>query len=207
MAAFRLAVAERCDGIELDIHVTADGAIVVHHDPVLANGAPIATLNLGKVRELPLPDGSLVPTLDEVMAATGPLDLFIEAKSLPPTADGALLALMASDPRPTRLHVHAFDHRIIARLAKRDVALSLGVLSSSYPVDPLRQLTDAGAKTLWQEAGLIDEALVALCRAAGVGVIAWTVNSVDEAARLAQLGVAGLCGNWPERLRNVKGAP
>lgn len=207
MAAFRLAVSERCDGIELDIHVTADGAIVVHHDPLLANGEPIAALTLGQVRERPLTDGSLIPTLSEVMASTGSLDLFIEAKSLPPSADGGLLALLASDPKPARLHIHAFDHRIIARLTKRDPTLSLGVLSSSYPVDPLQQLRDAGARTLWQEAQMIDQALVDSCREAGIGVIAWTVNSVKEAARLTGLGVTGLCGNWPERLRNVKGAP
>jgi len=210
LAAFRRAVAEGCNGVELDIHVTRDGALLVHHDPVLPWGAKIGSLTLAEVRENPLADGFPAPTLAEVLGVTTGLDVYIEAKTVPAEADAALLELIGGDSDPTRLHVHSFDHRIIARLAKRSPTLSLGVLSTSYPVDPVRPVLDAGARTLWQEQELIDESLVARCAKAGIGVIAWTVNEVAEAERLRALGVAGMCGNWPERMRqarNVKEAP
>lgn len=189
-----------CDGIELDIHATADGEFVVHHDPTLSDGARIDDLLLREVLERRLADGAPPPRLADVLTAFPTLSIYIEAKSLPPEYDLALLALMAADPRPDRLHVHAFDHRIIARLSRIQPNGSYGVLSASYPIDPVWQALEAGAQTLWQEHHLIDAALVKACAAAGVRVIAWTVNDATSAARLRAMGVAGLCGNWPDRL-------
>lgn len=200
-AAFQLAAEEGCDGVELDIHACRDGELIVHHDPVLPGGELIADLSLAEIRIRPLGDGHPAPTLAEVLAATPGLQVYIEAKTLPPEADALLLELIRADPIPARLHVHAFDHRIIARLARQAPLLSLGVLSASYPIDPIGPVLGAGAHTLWQARELIDESLVARCREAGIAVIAWTVNDAAEAARLTTLGVAGLCGNWPERLR------
>ena len=134
------------------------------------------------------------------MAELEGLELFVEAKSVPPEADATLIAALRM-PRQGTTHVHAFDHRIIARLRHQDPAISLGVLSASYPVDPIEQVKRAGANTLWQQATLIDRALVAACRHGGISLIAWTVNDREEAKALTALGVDGLCGNWPERLR------
>jgi glycerophosphoryl diester phosphodiesterase len=201
LAAFRLAGEEGCDGVELDVHLSRDGELIVHHDPEIPGGESIAALSLAEIRVRPLGDGHPAPTLAEVLAATAGLDVYIEAKTLPAEADARLLELIRADPTPARLHVHAFDHRIIARLARQAPLLSLGVLSASYPIDPIGPARDAGANTLWQARDLIDASLVARCREAGIAVIAWTVNDATEAARLTALGVAGLCGNWPDRLR------
>ena len=58
LAAFALAVAEGCDGIELDVHATVDGELVVHHDPLIEGGERIANLPLTAIRRIPLADGS-----------------------------------------------------------------------------------------------------------------------------------------------------
>jgi glycerophosphoryl diester phosphodiesterase len=204
LAAFRIAASANhvatCSGVELDIQVTADGEIVVYHDAVLASGDPIPSLPSGRVRAVTLADGSALPTLREALAVLDNLDVFIEAKHLPPAADKLLLATITAARR--RCHIHAFDHRMIARLRRLDSSLSLGILSRSYPVDPVGQVVHAGANTLWQEAYLIDQPLVAACHAVGIRVIAWTVNDAGQAAALARLGVDGLCGDWPERLRH-----
>lgn len=201
LSAFRLAVEAGCDGIELDIHLTRDGEIVVHHDPLVHGGHAIAELSLVELRGISLTDGSLIPTLAEVTDVSAEVELFIEAKALPRYGDDRLIEVFQRTAAPERLHVHSFDHRIIARLATRLPASSLGVLSTSYPIDPVRAVLDAGARLLWQEHQLIDLALVDRCAAAGIAVIAWTVNSAKDAENLRGLGVAGLCGNWPERLR------
>ncbi len=203
LAAFRMAATpgtNRCDGVELDLQTTLDGQFVVHHDPLLSDGGVIAKLSLSRVRATPLADGSPIPTLAEALGVLAELDVFVEAKNLPPESDADLLALLR-DHGLQRLAVHAFDHRVIARLRSADDEIRLGVLSSSYPIDPIRQVLDAGATTLWQEASLIDPALVSACHREGISLHAWTVNDTLEARRLAALGVDGLCGNWPERLR------
>ena len=203
LEAFRLCVENtetRCDGVELDIHTTADGEFVVHHDFHLHDGQHIAMLSTAEVQARPTPAGHQIPTLQVSLEVLAGLDVYIEAKSLPPEADAHLIEIIRRHPTPERLHVHAFDHRTIRRLHERAPELSLGVLSSSYPLDPVSQVLMAGARTLWQEWHLIDEAMVAMCRGAGVEVIAWTVNEAAVAARLHAMGVAGLCGNYPERL-------
>ena len=204
LAAFRNAAGSgpaRCDGVELDIHVSSDGAFVVHHDPVVAAGGVIGNLTLARLREELLPDGSVIPTLQDVLAVAGELMVFVEVKNLPVRYDEQLLALVAATVHPERLQVHSFDHRIVARLKLKSPGLSTGVLSSSYPVDPIGQVRQAGATTLWQAWELIDRPLVEDCAGEGIALIAWTVDSEPVARHLIGLGVTMLCGNWPDRLR------
>jgi glycerophosphoryl diester phosphodiesterase len=202
LSAFRLAATPgspaACHGVELDVRVTSDGEFVVHHDETLPSGEPIAGTPMSTLRGAKLHDGSPVPTLAQALEALGSLEVFIEVKALPREAGRALLTAI-SRHRP-RCHVHAFDHRIIARLRHLDATIPLGVLSRSYPVDPVRQVEEVGATTLWQEAYLIDHALAITCRRSGIALVAWTVNDADEAKRLAAIGVDGLCGDWPEKL-------
>ncbi len=210
LAAFRMAAtpdhAGSCDGVELDLQTTADGEFVVHHDPALRSGEVIGAVPLGMVRATRLEDGSRVPTLAEALESLRGVEVFIEAKRLPRGATSGLVSQLRAC-RDVRCHVHAVDHRIIARLRHLDANLPLGVLSCSYPIDPIRQVRDAGATTLWEEAYLIDEALVVTCRRAGIALVAWTVNDRAEAERLTRLGVDGLCGDWPERLRQDSREP
>lgn len=206
LRAFELCVSDptlRCDGVELDVHTTADGELVVHHDAEIPGQGPIDAMTMGELRALSLADGSPIPSLADALAILEPIEVFIEAKGLPAAGMSSLLAIVAGHRFPARLHVHAFDHRILRRLRDRSATLSLGALSSSYPLDPVGPVLAAGANTLWQEWHLIDQPLVDDCRARGVRVMAWTVNDRAVATRLAAMGVAGVCGNWPERLRDV----
>ncbi len=208
LTAFRNAAGEgpgRCDGVELDIHVTSDGEFVVHHDPALRSGARIRELTFARIREQPLSDGSDVPTLGEVLSIIGNVAAFVEVKELPPEADGPLLRLLATAADPTHIQIHSFDHRIVARLKQRTPSITTGVLSCSYPIDPLAQVRAAKAATLWQSSDLIDLELVQACAREGIALVAWTVNSTDDARRLHQLGVTALCGDWPDRLRGDAG--
>lgn len=189
------------DGVELDLHASADGALVVFHDSELPGLGPIAGLPLHRIREFRLSNGEPVPTLAEVMGLIPSLDLWIEVKDLDRRWDATLLDLISRDPRPGRCAVHSFDHRLVARLGQQAPELRRGILSASYPLHPSAQLAGTGASALWQEWHLIDQALVDEIHAAGVAVIAWTVNHAGPAARLAALGVDGLCGNYPEHLR------
>lgn len=190
-----------CDGVELDVHAAADGTLVVHHDPVLASGARIGQLSGEDLARERLRDGTPVPTLSALLPMVRQLRLFIEVKELHPEADRALLDLLRAETGKERLQCHSFDHRIVRRLKEQAPWLHTGVLSASYPVDPLAQVRAAGADALWQESWAIDAPLATACREAGIELFAWTVNRREEATRLAGLGVTGLCGDYPERLR------
>ncbi|HYK83095.1 MAG TPA: glycerophosphodiester phosphodiesterase [Gemmatimonadales bacterium] len=208
LAAFRAAGALGADAVELDVHATADGALMVHHDATLAPGQSIPLLARARVREFRLANGEPIPTLAEALAAAGPrLAVFVEVKSLPPECDARLLAVLAGGPNPAGYAVHGFDHRIICRLGRERPTLRRGVLSSSYPVRPLAALQEAGATTLWQERTLVDRALADTLHGAGMELVVWTVDDPAEMRRLVALGVDGLCTNHPEVGRAAVDSP
>lgn len=200
-AAFREAVRLGADGVELDVHATRDGDLVVHHNPALPGQGPIADLPTEAVRSCLLANGEPIPLLAEALSAAAPLQAWIEVKALPPQFDGRLLETLDRAPSPDRCAVHSFDHRLIRRLGGRRPSLRLGVLMVSYLLEPTAPLHGTGARFLWQEWSLIDRPLVDAAHAARAQVIAWTVNDRPAALALARLGVDGLCGNYPERLR------
>lgn len=84
LAAFRAAV-DKGYGIELDVHRTKDGALVVHHDDSLKRmtgvDIHIADSTLADVRACKLPNGEPIPTYDEVLdVVAGRIPMVVEVK-------------------------------------------------------------------------------------------------------------------------------
>src|SRR3954462_8175018 len=86
LPSFRQAFARGADAIELDVHTTADGVVVVHHDPVLpSTGAgmarPIAALAWAELRTVELGPGVTVPPLEDVLdLVAGTATAYVEIK-------------------------------------------------------------------------------------------------------------------------------
>ncbi len=203
VAAFRAAVTLGADGVELDVHDTADAALVVHHDEALGN-TRIRALTLEAVRTRKLPNGEPIPTLSDALDTLGPRMLvFVEVKTLDPANDRHLFEIIEKAPEPSHCHIHSFDHRIIKRLLEKRPNTSAGVLSSSYPLDPLRPLEITGATELWQEQSLIDGRLVTAVHRANAKIYAWTVDDPVRMSELCAMDVDGICSNKPDVVRKV----
>ena len=200
-AAFRRAVMLDADGVELDIHATRDGSIVVHHDPDVPGFGPIAEMSQAQARQARIRNGESLPFLSEVLELLGDRDVYVEAKSLPPNHDASLLTVLESGPCPERYAVHSFDHRIVNRLGEACPSLRRGILLSAYLQDPVAVMRGVGATMLWQEWQQIDQELVTAVHQAGGSLIAWTVNELGDLDHMVRLGVDGLCGNYPDRIR------
>jgi glycerophosphoryl diester phosphodiesterase len=203
LAAFRAAAPQGADGVELDVHATADGEPIVHHDETI-DGTHIARSTAKAIAALHLKNGEPVPTLAQALAAIAPrLQVFIEVKTLDPRWDARLFETMDRGPNPAGYAVHGFDHRIVRRLHEKRPGLRCGVLSSSYPVRPLAALTDAGASILWQERTVADQMLVRTLHDAGTSLFVWTVDEPADLTRFVALGVDGICTNFPARARQA----
>jgi glycerophosphoryl diester phosphodiesterase len=209
LASFSLALEAGSDAIELDVHATADGVVVVHHDPVLhaLPGAtardPIAELTHEQVR-MRSPDDWPIPTLHEVLELVGlRARVYVEVKA--PAIESLVCDALAA--HHCEAAVHSFDHRISSKVRSLAPRLPVGVLMSSYLLDPSLPISLTGARDLWQQWELIDFDLVDRVHAVGGRVVAWTVNATADASRLADLGVDALCTDVTRDLTAIgKGA-
>jgi glycerophosphoryl diester phosphodiesterase len=206
LAAFRAAAGQGADGVELDVHATIDGEIVVHHDPAIM-GLPIAQARMRDLAQLRLVNGEPIPTLAQALAVLGTLRVFVEVKVLDPRWDDRLLAMLDQGPNPGGYAVHSFVSPVIRRLGAKRPRLPRGILSEVETRSPQQTLDDASAQTLWQERSTLDEALVITVHGLGASIIAWTVDTPGDMEPLVLWGVDGICTNHPERARRIVDAP
>lgn len=189
LPAFRRAVERGAQAIELDVHATADGVVIVHHDSAvsLAGGrrrviAESSWRGLTHMKKA-------IPRLSDVLETVPErVTLYIELKGSGVERPVADLIRGSS-----RCAVHSFDHAAVARMRELAPDVPRGILLDEYPPDVVASMKFAGARDVWPEWKLIDERLVASVHAAGGRVIAWTVNSRETAEHLAALGVDGVC--------------
>ena len=202
LAAFRAAAPQGADAVELDVHSTADGELIVHHDGTVG-GLPIPQVRAHELKAVRLSNGEPIPTLAQALTAIGKLRVFVEVKTLDPRWDDRLLETLDHGPNPAGYAVHSFAAHIIQRLGDKRPSLPRGVLSESYPRHPRTALHSVGASVLWQERSGVDDLLVRAVHSAGAGILVWTVDDPAEMARLVAWGVDGICTNFPERGRRV----
>ena len=210
LLAFQRALDLGANGVELDVHCTSDGTVLVHHDPVLhgdptdsaLSGRPIAALTTTEAASFRLADGGSAPSLEEVaQLLRARATLYCELKGAR-TAEPALKVLRRYGGPCA---VHAFDHRMVAEAAAYAPEIPRGVLEVSRHVDPTNAPASVEARDLWQLAEYVDEPLVRAVHAAGGRVIAWTANSPDAIERLASCGVDALCTDDVALARQVLG--
>jgi len=194
LPAFVRAIELGADAIELDVHGTLDGVLVVHHDAdVNAPGElrrRILDLTYEELRDYRLPGDIEIPTLPEVLSEIGDSAfLYVEVKATNLEA----LVTRAIRESNARCAVHSFDHRIVKTVHTILPAIRTGVLEVSRHLDPTSALVTTGAMDLWQEVGFIDDELVARVHAINARVIAWTANDADQWETLRRIGVDGIC--------------
>ncbi len=208
LEAYELARTQGADGVELDVRRTADGLLVLHHDPDLSDGRRIASTHAS---ELP----SAVPTLADALDVCVGMIVNIEIKNIPGESDfdetctivDAVVELLHARDRVDRVLLSCFHLATIDRVRRLDAELATGFLTLLEPVAldgvPLAQKRGHGA--LHPHHLFVDEELMAASRAAGLAVNAWTVNDPDDMIRLATLGVDGIVTDHPDVARSVLG--
>jgi glycerophosphoryl diester phosphodiesterase len=192
LPSFELAIDAGADGLELDVHTTADGVVVVHHDAGLTGGPRIDRMTLAELRRYEAAPGVPIPTLKELCALVqGRVTLFVELKGS--GIERAVLDVLGSYGGPVALH--SFDHAMIRRAARLNSQIRLGILFEEAPLQVARSMAETGALDVWPQWRLVTEELVAAVHGAGGRVIPWTVNDQAHAQALSSLGVDGLCGD------------
>ena len=203
IAAFAEAVAQGADWVELDVHLTADGEIVVHHDPVLADGRVLGELSAADLTDV-------IPTLAEALAACSPLAVNVEIKpdgidALRSSLIAKVVQLLQSEPTSRDFLVTSFDHDICDQVRALDATLPTGLLNAhpdSLQTD-LDRAGSAGHVAINPWYGLVTKEFVERAHALAIAVNVWTVDNPQQMRALADMGVDAIITNVPSLCREV----
>ena len=210
VAAYALAIAQGADGVELDVRLTQDRALIIHHDDHEGDLGPFSMLSFAEIRDAD-PD---IPTLDEAWDAIGETAFMnIEIKSEALESDEKTPRYLADrvaawiDERGVapRILVSSFDPRITARVHAGAPDVATGQLAAPH-LDPEHVISDAanaGHRTVNLALARMrtdPSVIVSSARDAGLGVLVWTVNEPGDAEMLAAAGVAGIFTDVPKSM-------
>jgi glycerophosphoryl diester phosphodiesterase len=211
--AFRAARALGADGVELDVHRSADGVLVVHHDAEVPGLGVTAERSLAEIRAAQ----PALPTLEEVLDACPEMLVNIEVKNLPGDPDHdpgegavhALVELLAARSRRDDVLVSSFNLQSIDRVHELDPSIQTGFLTmvGFDPLDALPIVHDRGHHALHPDVrsivGATATAVVERAGALGITINVWTVNDEAEMRRLDAAGVDGIVTDVPDVARRV----
>jgi glycerophosphoryl diester phosphodiesterase len=180
------------DGVEFDVRVTADGALVIHHDPNIPGVGRVVDLEVHQ-----LPDH--VPLLAAAFGACAGMTVNVEVKNLPTeanydpdeTAARAVANVIAGADLGEGVVVSSFWPPSLDAVLAIDPALATGLLLADWadPTQSLMMAQDMGVRALHLHQSLVTVALVEETHAAGLKVAVWTVNDPESMMAMATCGV------------------
>lgn len=209
VAAFAAAIDAGADGIELDVHVTADGVLVVHHDAAVAQAdgtlRPLAELTAAEACAVRLDEaGSTIPTLSDVYALVAPTDLVLNVELKESTAPHAALAELAitaqrASGMADRVIHSSFDHYALRAMRALDPEADIAPLYESGLVEPWEYVRRLGARAAhpWV-ATLLAPGILAGYAEAGISVRAWTVDEPSAQQMLIAAGIDAIIVDDPK---------
>lgn len=213
LESFALAVTMGADGVELDVHLSADGELIVIHDEKVDR----TTDGTGYVKDMTLQQlktldasngkeayrGAKIPTLAEVydlLRDTG-LHVNVEIKTdqiMYPDIERKCLELEREKGMTGRVLYSSFNHYTLANLLRLDPAAKTGLLYMSGLYQPWNYAKSVGATHIhpfFPSIFLPD--LPQGCTENGVGMNLWTVNDPQIMALCVKHG-AGIITDFPD---------
>ncbi|MBI5832387.1 MAG: glycerophosphodiester phosphodiesterase [Armatimonadetes bacterium] len=209
LPSFEKAIALGCDATECDVHLSADGHLVVCHDHTVdrtTNGTGrIAELTLAELRALDAGDGALIPLFGEVLDLVRDRILLLCELKGDGTADAAVAAVRKAG-MVEQVVFSCFDLDRIARVRELGDELRITGIHSAFDADALARLVDLRAEHMdicWQ-ALTVDQ--VATIHAAGLRCRGWNPDTEADIRTTLELGVDSVSSNYPDlAVRVVRG--
>ncbi|MCD7440713.1 glycerophosphodiester phosphodiesterase [Streptomyces lincolnensis] len=187
------------DVIELDLHLSKDGALVVMHDADVdrttdGNG-PIAARTLDELRALDAGRGERVPVFEEVLDTVA-TPLQAEIKDV--AAARALAEVMHARNLVGRVEVSSFHDEAIAEIARLVPGVRTALIASRYGTDIVDRAVEVGAATVCLNIRRVTLEIVERARKADLKIIGWVVNTQDHLRLVRALGLDGATTDYPE---------
>ncbi len=215
MVAFSKAVEIKSDGIELDVHLSKDGEVMIIHDEKLSRTtgkegcvsdytrSELEKISAGKTKRDEF-GFTPIPSLEEYLDYISKTTLFtnIELKTAPvyyPGIEEKVLKLVDRFSYLDRVIFSSFNWLSIMKMKLVNPSVQAGALIEFPQIANIGyELADIGFDTYHPEYKLVNKDVVDECHRAGVSVNVWTVNSEEEMRNCKELGLDGIITNNPD---------
>lgn len=214
MEAFRLANKQHSNGIELDIHLTKDGHLVVAHDDTIdrcSNGSGrIIDKTLDELltydfsNHLPNFKNVKIPTLEKVLRYVKEtrMTVNIEIKSSEGIYEGIeekAVEMVSRLGMKNRVIFSSFNHHSLMLVKKLDASIPIGLLYSEAMVDPYVYAAHLNAEAIhpYYQTLLVPGAIDG-CRTRGIHINPWTVNNREHISWMLKEKVNAIITNYPD---------
>lgn len=224
LAAYREAIALGARIAETDVHLSADGEVIVMHDATVdrttgGTGA-ISELTLEEIRQLeagswkgPVFAGEPVPTLAELLdLVRDRLVLCIEVKA-GQGIEERILELLRQRDQLDQVLVFSFDAAAVARFEDLEPRIPTVYLAHRprdegggplpYGTAAVDAAEAAGADALGMDHRQVEPLVVREAQARGLPVFVWTVNEADAVRAMVAAGVDGVISDLPDVAEGV----
>lgn len=187
------------DAIELDLHLSKDGALVVMHDAdvdrTTDGRGPVAEKTLAELRELDAGDGERVPVFDEVVdAVRSPLQAEIKDVAAARVLAGVLLRRDLA----ARVTVSSFHDDAVAEIAALVPGVRTVLIAGRWGGDIVDRAKAVGAHWLALDIRRLTLETTERAHAEGLRVLGWVVNTQAQLRLARALELDGVTTDFPE---------
>ncbi len=219
MPAFELAMEAGSGGIELDVHLTKDGEVVVIHDDVLnrtTNGkGQVEEFTMAELKELdagswfsPEFKGTKLPTLREVLELISQHNVLLNVETK--TALGfeqlneKLAPLLDEYAMWEKTIISSFNHYALVHIKTIRPQARTGILYNCALVNPWVYAKSIGASALHAYHRTVIPELVQAAQQNGMMVNVWTVDEAVDIERVTLAKVDSIITNVPGRAQSLQ---
>jgi glycerophosphoryl diester phosphodiesterase len=198
LRSFRRAEQAGLDQVELDLHLSKDGALIVMHDAdvdrTTDGSGLVRDLTLDEIRGLDAGLGERVPVFEEVLETVGRP---IQAEIKDVAAARALADTLRAHRATGRVSVLSFHDEALAEIRTLLPEVRTVLVASDLGPEIVTRAQAVGARLVSLELRQLTLDVVERCQAAGIAVMAWTVNTAQEWALARALRLDGAATDLP----------
>lgn len=207
IAAFQKALDLGADGIELDVHLSADGHVVVIHDHTLDRTTDgtgeVASLTWDEIAKSRIDGIHKVPSLEQVLDLVGPGFLLNIELKVPDSGEAVLDILERCTAKGfsyDQFLISSFDWVALQDVRKRHPKIPLGVLTETDLELAIAFAHSIHAESIHTYFHLLDAEKVRRMQRNGYRVFAWTVNEPEDITRVKSYLADGIISDFPDRI-------
>jgi glycerophosphoryl diester phosphodiesterase len=187
-------------GVEIDVHLSKDGELIVIHDPTVDRTTDgkglVREMSLAELKSLDAGEGEKIPTLSEVidLVKIKNATLFIELKA--PGCEEKVIEQILEKEFTENSILKSFNHRFIKKAKSINPQIQAQCLMYALPINPVEIIKSCNADGISISTIHLDKELVKACHQENFIVTTWNANDLQALAKFTDMNVDYVCTDF-----------